>query len=402
MRKCVLIACCVMALVTGAFGQPVYVLEEVPSLGGVESYATAISDSGWVVGGGQLSNGTRQALRFRDGHIEALGTLPGLAYSAAYAVNNSGDAVGVCSAASNLYGSSSVAVLFRQGQVIRLDSGTPTSSSSASGINDAGEIAGSRLFNAPAFYGAARWVPDAGGTGFERQLITPPGSCFSYGLCINQAGVIAGYAAPSGACGTNLAFVGTPERAVLLPTLGGENAQAQAINDLGDVVGLSEDSQMHNRATLWHDGRAVNLGTLGGASFATGINNEGVVVGYYLDQTNRQRACVWIEGQMIDLAFTMVPEGFRPLIALGINNNGEIVGQGRNAAGRLRGFVLHPTDRPRCAADFNSDGGIDGADVTAFFAAWEAGDITADVNFDGGVDGADAGTFYDRWEAGSC
>ncbi len=55
-----------------------------------------------------------------------------------------------------------------------------------------------------------------------------------------------------------------------------------------------------------------------------------------------------------------------------------------------------------CPADFNQDGGIDGADVDAFFAAWEAGSLTADVNQDGGVDGADVDTFFAAWEAGGC
>jgi hypothetical protein len=55
-----------------------------------------------------------------------------------------------------------------------------------------------------------------------------------------------------------------------------------------------------------------------------------------------------------------------------------------------------------CAADFNQDGGIDGADVGDFFAAWEGGAVEADVNQDGGVDGADVGYFFERWEAGGC
>ncbi|MBX3383132.1 MAG: hypothetical protein KF864_06445 [Phycisphaeraceae bacterium] len=50
--------------------------------------------------------------------------------------------------------------------------------------------------------------------------------------------------------------------------------------------------------------------------------------------------------------------------------------------------------------DFNQDGGIDGADVEAFFAAWENGDPEADINLDGGIDGADVDFFFDRWERG--
>jgi hypothetical protein len=53
-----------------------------------------------------------------------------------------------------------------------------------------------------------------------------------------------------------------------------------------------------------------------------------------------------------------------------------------------------------CIGDFNQDGGVDGADVAAFFAEWENGRSTADVNQDGGVDGNDVITFFSAWEAG--
>jgi hypothetical protein len=55
-----------------------------------------------------------------------------------------------------------------------------------------------------------------------------------------------------------------------------------------------------------------------------------------------------------------------------------------------------------CPADFNLDGGVDGADVDAFFAAWESGDSLSDVNGDGGIDGADVAVFFDSWESSSC
>jgi len=57
---------------------------------------------------------------------------------------------------------------------------------------------------------------------------------------------------------------------------------------------------------------------------------------------------------------------------------------------------------PPCPADFNQDGGINGADVEAFFLTWEAGADAADVNRDGGVDGQDVEYFFVRWEAGGC
>jgi hypothetical protein len=40
--------------------------------------------------------------------------------------------------------------------------------------------------------------------------------------------------------------------------------------------------------------------------------------------------------------------------------------------------------------------------VAAFFGQWENGHCDADVNADGGVDGADVDSFFAAWEAGGC
>ena len=53
-----------------------------------------------------------------------------------------------------------------------------------------------------------------------------------------------------------------------------------------------------------------------------------------------------------------------------------------------------------CLADFNCDGGVDGADIDEFFPLWEAGAPAADTNADGGIDGDDIGAFFASWEAG--
>lgn len=63
---------------------------------------------------------------------------------------------------------------------------------------------------------------------------------------------------------------------------------------------------------------------------------------------------------------------------------------------------LHVNFTPRCPADFNDDGGVDGSDVSAFFERWEAGELDADVNCDGGIDGTDIEVFFPAWEAGGC
>jgi hypothetical protein len=55
-----------------------------------------------------------------------------------------------------------------------------------------------------------------------------------------------------------------------------------------------------------------------------------------------------------------------------------------------------------CAADYNADGGVDGADIEAFFSDWQASVGCSDVNQDGGVDGSDIEAFFQLWEAGGC
>ncbi len=57
---------------------------------------------------------------------------------------------------------------------------------------------------------------------------------------------------------------------------------------------------------------------------------------------------------------------------------------------------------PPCAADYDQSGGVDGDDIAAFFADWQAGAACGDVDGSGGVDGDDIPFFFDRWQAGGC
>lgn len=59
-------------------------------------------------------------------------------------------------------------------------------------------------------------------------------------------------------------------------------------------------------------------------------------------------------------------------------------------------------DCPPCAADFDNNGGVDGGDLGAFFAAFETGDPCADIDANGGVDGGDLGAFFAAFESGGC
>ena len=57
---------------------------------------------------------------------------------------------------------------------------------------------------------------------------------------------------------------------------------------------------------------------------------------------------------------------------------------------------------PGCIADHNGDGGVDGADVEAFFLDWQDSVACADANRDGGVDGGDVEAFFLTWQTGGC
>lgn len=57
---------------------------------------------------------------------------------------------------------------------------------------------------------------------------------------------------------------------------------------------------------------------------------------------------------------------------------------------------------PRCPADINADGGVDGTDVSEFFNYWIDGNATADLNHDGGINGDDVSEFFDQWANSAC
>lgn len=116
-----------------------------------------------------------------------------------------------------------------------------------------------------------------------------------------------------------------------LPTLGGNNSRATAINNNGWIVGQS--NRTHNgpeRATLWRPGLPpLEIGTLGGTmSSANGINDSGVVVGQAWTTGNQAaRAYKWQLGVgMMDLGVLGGSTSNNYSAADAINAVGTIVG----------------------------------------------------------------------------
>ena len=173
----------------------------------------------------------------------------------------------------------------------------------------------------------------------------------SYATGINDAGQIAGYATTtSSATGPEHAFLldagGSMED---LGTLGGDS-QATAINNMGQVVGYSvagTTAGSPDHAFLWSStGGMQDLGTLPGYkdSYALAVNDSGQVVGYDYatgDGGLNYRAFLESDGTMTDLN-SLLPEksGWVLYTATAINNQGVIGGMG-TYNGKTEGYLLY-------------------------------------------------------------
>ena len=129
-----------------------------------------------------------------------------------------------------------------------------------------------------------------------------------------------------------------------LPTLGGNNGQASAINNRGEAVGYAEDGAVdstcpagttNNRidlSALWKNGKAEALPLVGNDpdGVAYGINDLGQAVGYSGNCTTATHAVMWKDQTAFvlqDLGGTGSNFGYA------ISNRGQIAGQVGSADG---------------------------------------------------------------------
>jgi len=229
----------------------------MPTLGGNNSYATDVSASGQVVGWAETAVrdptcNAPQVLQFRairwdpkNGNVQELRPLAGDSASAATAINNRGEAVGIS-------GECDVAVgrFSAQHSVLWDRNGTPTE------------------------------LPNLGGTSWN----TP--------AAISERGDVVGFSNPAGpgdAEGDFIshAFLWTRKDGIRdLGTLAGDAfSEALSINERGQVVGVWFGGSAGLRAFLWEDGVMYDLNALvpGGAPgvlvSARDINDRGQITG---------------------------------------------------------------------------------------------------------------------------
>jgi probable HAF family extracellular repeat protein len=110
-----------------------------------------------------------------------------------------------------------------------------------------------------------------------------------------------------------------------LPTVGSDpDGAADAINDRGQVVGYSGTCTAALHAVLWENGKASPLPDLGAGATAFGINDRGQIVGLVgIPDSPAYYAALWQNGVITNLR--TLPGDFTA-IASGINNKGQVVG----------------------------------------------------------------------------
>ena len=331
--------------------------------GGSSSSAFWISANGLIIGNSQ--NGQidplvaglpeNRAVLWQKGAITDLGTLEGGHESLASAVNSRGQAVGVFlntvpdpfSFFAPFYPYQARAFLWENGTMQDLGTlGGPDAF--AFFVNERGQIAG------PSYTNSTRnSATDPCGTNVptEEPFIWEKGKGMTSlgtlgGTCglpsaLNNRGQVVGL---SDLPGDSIfhPFLWTKSRGMRdLGTLGGDTGETNWINDAGDIAGKADLpgtlSPPNHDAVLWRNAEITDLGTLpdDSCSNAYYVNSRGQVVGTSEDRQGcialvGEHAFLWEDGgPMVDLN-TLIPRGsaLQLTYAVAINDRGEIAGFG--------------------------------------------------------------------------
>ncbi len=252
-------------------------------------------------------------------------------------INERGHVVGTIGGFDEPWGATSHAFLWVNGLMRDLGTlGSEYTSSSASAINDQGQIIGMsmrqprfengrRVYDVSCFVWQDGMMRDLGHLGWRAS--TGRDQCEA--VAINNRGQVVGSSYT--ASGSIHAFLWEDGLMQDLGTLGGPFSLAVDINDAGQVVGMGPTTSGPDHAFLWESGVMRDLGTLGGGamdeSWPSDINDRGQVVGTSTTdpQTGEGHAFLWENGVMRDLGTP--GEQFTWSRAVAINDSGEVVGE---------------------------------------------------------------------------
>lgn len=305
-----------------------YQIVDLGTFGGA-SKAYALNDIGQVVG-----ESSGKAFRYSGGTMLDLGTLGGTS-AVAYGINNSGVVVGastVMSGASHAFSWNGV-----QQDLGTVTIGTPPStvsflSSAALDVNTSGKSVGSSSRDFPdPFTNSTMAV-------FESGAVTYKSGGVLY--AINDSGQMVGSDS-----GHGLLFNGTESVSIPAFCTGGFcGSDARDINNNGVVVGDASTNTLNYRHAISYNANNTilsDLGTLAGGnrSRANALNELGQIVGWS-ESSVGNRAFLYQSGGMIDLNSLIDPTtGWVLNEASDINESGQIVGWGIYN-GQTRAFLI--------------------------------------------------------------
>jgi probable HAF family extracellular repeat protein len=311
-----------------------YSVVELGELGGTAGSANGINDRGWITGTDNLTGDlTTIATLWLNGSVVPLGTLENGPNSAvAWPVkNNNGVIVGI----SELPDLDPLGENFSCWPFV--GTGDPT-----------GRICK-----------GFRWQ-----NGQMTELPPFPGGYSSYATGVNNRDQVVGWAEngvhdptcdPSFQILQFRAAIWEPDGTMheLPPLAGDSTSAATAINDLGQVVGISGDCGIAvggvsaKHAVVWENGVPIDLGNIGGDAWntPTAINNQGTIVGFANTAPGTARvyeAFIWTKaGGMKSLG--KIPGDLRST-ANGINEKGDkIVGLSRGGPHLFRAILWQDT-----------------------------------------------------------
>ncbi len=333
---------------------------------GASSGANWISPNGLIAGlseNGQIDPlipgfPELRAVLWNQGKIMNLGTLKGGHESAANAVNNRGQVVGVSlNGVTDPFsmtglGYQTRAILWQNGKMRDLGTLGGTDAE-ATLLNERGQIVGESYISSdpspycannlglPLSTGAFLWQKDK-----MENLGSFGGTC-TFATDLNNRGQVVGLSTLPGDQGQH-PFLWDRGKLTDLGTFGGGNGSVSEINEVGDAAGWAAypDDQMFH-AALWKNGNIVDLGTIGNDpfSFAFSINAKGQIAGFSSNADfSEPRAFLWQDGgPMVDLN-TLIPASSTLYLTTPetINDRGEIAGIGLDSSGNEHAFLLIP------------------------------------------------------------
>ncbi|HEX8982646.1 MAG TPA: hypothetical protein VF792_07750 [Ktedonobacterales bacterium] len=263
-------------------------MTDLGTLGGSYVQANSINDSAQIVGGAYLSgDASYHAFLWQQGTMTDLGTLGG-PNSLAWWVNTAGQVVGDSITASG----DDHAFLWDHG--VMHDLGTLGGASSvAFGIDDNGRAVGASAITNAVSYAPGDPSTFAGCHAFQvsQGTMTDPGTLggsWSVANPSNNSGDTIGFSSLPGDANYAAFLYRSGVMHALLPVARDPNSVANGANDNGQVVGASGDQIFDvspNRAVLWQGGTGMDLNTIIPSDsplyllWAFGINEPGQIVG---------------------------------------------------------------------------------------------------------------------------